>query len=56
MEDLGAHGRIILQMFFKSKMGKRGRDSSGSGWGQVVSSCEHGNGPSGSIICVEFLH
>jgi hypothetical protein len=26
-----------------------GFDSSGSGWGSVASSCEHGNEPSGSI-------
>jgi hypothetical protein len=28
---------------------------SGSGWGQVVGTCECGNEPSGSIICGEFL-
>jgi hypothetical protein len=30
-------------------------DSSGSGNGPVVGSCEHGDGPSGSIECCEFL-
>jgi hypothetical protein len=30
-------------------MGWYGLDSSGSGYGPVVGSCEHGNGPSGSI-------
>jgi hypothetical protein len=32
-----------------------GLDSFGSGWGQVASSCEHGDEPSGSIKCGEFL-
>jgi hypothetical protein len=27
----------------------------GSGQGQVAGSCEHGNEPSGSIKCGEFL-
>jgi hypothetical protein len=30
-------------------------DSLGSGQGQVAGSCEHGNEPSGSIKCGEFL-
>jgi len=29
--------------------------ASGSGWEPVVDSCEHGNGPSGSIKGGEFL-
>jgi hypothetical protein len=36
-------------------MGKCGVDSSGSGWGPVAGSCEHGNEPSGSIKGGEFL-
>jgi hypothetical protein len=32
-----------------------GLDQSGSGYGQVVSSCECGYEPSGSIKCGEFL-
>jgi hypothetical protein len=32
-----------------------GLDSLGSGYGQVAGSCEHGNEPSGSIKCGEFL-
>jgi hypothetical protein len=32
-----------------------GLDSLGSGYGQVVSSCEHGNEPLGSIKCGVFL-
>jgi hypothetical protein len=30
-------------------------DRSGSGWGQVVGSCEYSEEPSGSIKCGEFL-
>jgi hypothetical protein len=30
-------------------------DSSGSGWGLVLGSCEHGNEPLGSIKGREFL-
>jgi hypothetical protein len=32
-----------------------GLDSLGLGYGQVAGSCEHGNEPSGSIKCEEFL-
>jgi hypothetical protein len=32
-----------------------GLDRAGSGWGQVVSTCECGNEPLGSIKCGEFL-
>jgi hypothetical protein len=32
-----------------------GLDVSGSEQGQVVGSCKHGNEPSGSIKCMEFL-
>jgi hypothetical protein len=32
-----------------------GLNSSGSGQGPIVSSCKHGNEPSGSIKCWEFL-
>jgi hypothetical protein len=32
-----------------------GLDSSGSGWGTVDGSCEHGSEPSGSIKCWEIL-
>jgi hypothetical protein len=37
------------------RIGWYGLDRSGSGQGPVEGSCEHGNGPSGSIICWEFL-
>jgi hypothetical protein len=36
-------------------VGGCGLDTSGSGWGPVVGSCEHGNEPSGSVKCGEFL-
>jgi hypothetical protein len=36
-------------------VGRRGLDSSGSGYGPVAGSCEHGNEPSGSIKVGEFL-
>jgi hypothetical protein len=36
-------------------VGRCGLDSSGSGQGPVVGSCEHGNYPSGSIKGGEFL-
>jgi hypothetical protein len=36
-------------------MGRCGPDSSGSGWGPVVDSCEHGNKPLGSVKGGEFL-
>ena len=51
MEELGVDGRIILHMFLKNKMGDLGLDSSGSGWRQVVGSCEYCNGASGTINC-----
>jgi hypothetical protein len=35
-------------------MGECGVDSSGSGQAPLAGSCEHGNGPFGSIKCGEF--
>ena len=40
--DLGGGGGVV--------------DLCGSGYGKVVSLCEHGNEPSGSIKCEECLH
>jgi hypothetical protein len=34
---------------YRDRMGWYGLDRSGSGWGPVEGSCEHGNEPSGSI-------
>jgi hypothetical protein len=36
-------------------MGRCGLVARGSGQGSVAGSCEHGNEPSGSIKCGEFL-
>ena len=37
-------------------MGRHGLDLSGSGLGEVASTCECGNEPSVSIKCGEFLY
>jgi len=37
-------------------VGECGLDASGSGWGPVAGSCEHGNEPSGSIEGGEFVN
>jgi len=37
-----------------SRVGRCGLDSSGSGWGTLVGSCEHGNESLGSIKGREF--
>jgi hypothetical protein len=36
-------------------MGGHGLDSCGAGQGEVVGCCEHGNEPSASVDCREFL-
>jgi hypothetical protein len=54
-EDLGVDGRITLRWILGNRVWGCGLDSFGSGEGQVASSCEHGNEPSGSIKCGEFL-
>jgi hypothetical protein len=41
--------RIILKWILKSERDSE-VDSSGSGYGPVTGPCEHGNGPSGTII------
>jgi hypothetical protein len=51
LQKLGVDEKIIL-----GKWGGCGLDSSGSGYGPVVGSCEHGNEPLGSIKGGEFLH
>jgi hypothetical protein len=57
LEDLGIDRRIVLKCIFKKWDwgGGHGMDSSGSGYGQVVASCECGNERLGSIKCGEFL-
>jgi hypothetical protein len=48
-EDLGVDGRIILEWILgKNRLGRCDLDASGSGYGPVAGSCEHGNEPSDS--------
>jgi hypothetical protein len=55
LEDSGVDWRIILKWIFERLDGGHRLDRSGSGYGQVASSCEYGDEPSGSIKCREFL-
>jgi hypothetical protein len=50
----GLDGKIILEWIFAKWDGWHGQDWSGSGQGQVASSCKYGNEPSGSTKCGEF--
>jgi hypothetical protein len=45
----------IKMYFMEIMMGICGLDASGSGYGPVADSCEHGNEPSGSIKVGEFI-
>jgi hypothetical protein len=54
-KDLDVDGRIILEWILENRKGKCELVSSGSGWGPVEGSCEHGNEPSSSIRGGEFL-
>ena len=51
LEDLGSDGRMILKWILEKWNGK----ASGPGYGQVASSCECSDEPSGSIQCAAFL-
>ena len=55
LQRLGIDGRIVFKQILKNKMGGRGQDSSGSGWGLVAVSCGSGNDISGSITCEKCL-
>ena len=55
LEEPGIHGRIILEQIFGKWDGKYRLDWSDSIQGQVMRSCKHGNEPSDSIKCREFL-
>jgi hypothetical protein len=54
-EDLGVDGKIILERILGNRVERFGLDTSGSGQGPVVGSCEHSNEPSVSIKGREFL-
>jgi hypothetical protein len=48
--DVGVDGRITFKIYLKEKGGEgRAMDWSGLGQGQVAGSCEHEDGPSGTI-------
>jgi hypothetical protein len=53
--DPGVDERIILRWIFRKWDVGYGLESAGSGYRQVVGSCECGNEPSGSIKCGEFF-
>jgi hypothetical protein len=54
MEDLGIDARIILKWILEKWNEGHRLDPSGSGQGQVASSCQCGNEPLVSIKCGEF--
>jgi hypothetical protein len=47
--NIGIDGKIILKCIWRNKVWEYGLDSTGSGYGPVVGSCEYSNKPSGSI-------
>jgi len=51
--DPGVDVRIILRWIFRRW--EYGLDRAGSGYGEVVGTCEYGNEHSSSIKCGEFL-
>jgi hypothetical protein len=53
--DLGSYGRITLEWLLKKYNGGCGLKSPGSGYGQMVTICEHSNGPSSSIYCLKYI-
>ena len=55
LEDPGIDGNRILRWIITMWNVGVWTGSTGSGWGQVVGTCECGNEPSGSIKCGEFL-
>jgi hypothetical protein len=55
LEDPGVDGEIILTWTFMKWDGGNGLGWSGSGYGQVAGSCNHGNEPTGYTKCGEFL-
>jgi len=56
LEDLRVGGRLILKWMLKKYDGwGRGLDSSGARGGKVAGCFEHGNEPSVSMNCNEFV-
>jgi hypothetical protein len=55
LEDIGVGGKIILEYILGNGVGRCGLDSSGSGQGPFVGSCEQSNEPSGSIKGRKFI-
>ena len=56
MGDPGVDGEDNIKMDLQEvECGGYGLDRAGSGYGQVVGTCECGDEPSGSIKCGEFL-
>ena len=53
LEDLGVDGRIVLKCIFKKQDGRAWNAFIWMRTGTVAGCCEHGNEPSGSIICLE---
>jgi hypothetical protein len=49
LEDLGIDGRILLKWAIKNWDERHGLNPFGTGWRQLVGSCECGNGSSGYI-------
>jgi len=45
----GVDGRIILNWIFDDRVERCGLEASGTEYGPVAGSCEHGDKPSGSI-------
>jgi len=53
--DPSVDGRIILRWIFRKWDVGLWTDLAGSGYGEVVDTCDCGNEPSSSIKCGEFL-
>jgi hypothetical protein len=56
LEDVDLDEKIILEWIVGKEKKRAPTDSSGSGYGPVADTCEHGYEPSGFIKCEEFLY
>jgi len=54
-EELGIDRKVTLKWILGNKLRACGRDTSGSGKGQVAGSCEHDNETSRSVTYEELL-